>query len=89
MSCPRRTAAKGKVTVALDFRNPRPANARVGDDDTSRYTDLSDVLVLLTLLQELIGGEGIEVFFDFGVVSITNVDLTALRSRVENHAPAS
>lgn len=74
---PRRTATKGKVTVALDFRNPRPEGT---GSDTGRYSDLGDVLAILTLLQQL-GGKECEVFFDFGVISVTNVDLRKIRDR--------
>jgi len=68
---------KGKVSLALDFR------ADTDDMQQSAYWNrLPEVAAFLALLTELCG-QDVEVFFDFGLITIKNVDLDVVAKRIE------
>lgn len=68
MAVQRRATGAGKVVVTID--------ARTEDEnpERSRWQNLERFLVLLGLVGEIAGPDA-EVFFDFGVVTIREVDL--------------
>lgn len=72
----RKSTRDNCVTIAIDTRRD------VNSQETAKYHSISDILPLLILLQDLCGDQT-QVFFDFGVISLINVDLTKLRERFE------
>lgn len=74
----RKSTIDGTVTIAIDSRHDDSKGQEHG-----RFIAIADVLPLMILLQDLCGDQT-EVFFDFGVVSLINVDLAKLRERFES-----
>lgn len=72
----RHSTVEGAVTITVDTRYMED-KAELG-----RYHSIADVLPLMIILEDLCG-EQTQVFFDFGVISFVNVDLTKLRERIE------
>lgn len=68
-----------RVTISADFRREP---GRPGDPQTAQWQAIPDVTAFLNLVQA-IAGPDVDVFFDFGVVSVRNVDLGRLRSHME------
>ena len=82
---PRRPSAAGKMTVRLDFRTRGDAT-KPNEPDRQHWNDLEDVVPVLVLLHELFGSD-VEVLFDFGEIILRDVDLGALRVRLEEGSP--
>lgn len=78
----RRAKEPGKFSLALDFR----ADAPDAIGDTAFWASADDLAVLLALLVELCGS-GCEVFFNFGLITIKNVDLGVIAGKVKAGKP--
>lgn len=68
----RRTSKPGHALITIDVRQPGA--------DTARGIDASTLARTVLVLSELLQPD--DVFFDFGVVSLRNVDLDALAERL-------
>lgn len=76
------TAGSGRVTLALDFRT----EDRTPAGRSAYWNRIEDIALLVTLLSDLCGPDT-SVFFDFGVVTIKNVDLAVLADRIKTASP--
>lgn len=75
-------AGVGRVTLALDFRTEeQKVTGR-----SAYWNRIEDIALLVTLLSDLCGPDA-SVFFDFGVVTIKDVDLAALADRIKTASP--
>ena len=75
---PRSPGQRGHVALRLDFRDR--------NDDTAFWNDLGDVAILLSLILELVGDE-CPVIFDFGTVTVNDIDLAAIAKKIREAKP--
>ncbi len=73
----RRPSAAGRVTLAIDFR----AREKENYSDTAYWAQLQHVLALMTVLLELCGPD-VEMFIDFGKITIREIDLAQFAERI-------
>lgn len=72
-----RRSSKNRATIAIDLRNGGD-----GIGDQADYYDLEDIARVVMLFEDLAGPEA-KFFCDFGVISITEVDLEGLAMRLK------
>lgn len=78
MTANRLPSGSGKATIVLDLRARNVGNT----DPTSAYWNKLDAVVgVLNLLAALVGPDA-ECFFDFGRITISELDLEELEKRI-------